>query len=1025
MSASQRPLPLPVDTSGIPSRLKALNSWVCWRYEQRGGRWTKPPVCAKSGRLADVSNPETWACYSDALAAYQASLKTSNPLDGVGIVLPHGEGVVGLDIDKCFDEAGNIERWAHDAARSLGSYFERSPSGKGLRGFVLGKKSHAECRRSRFECYDGGRYVTLTGHRLPDSPPTIEPQQGALDALLDSVFGGKLLPEDIAKRGSKANGDANAQPKTPTGRKGNLAGFKASATAPPPSRLSDEELLSKALAANDGGAFRRLRSGDTSGEGGNHSSSDLALCNRLAFWTGRDGAQIDRLFRQSGLMRPKWDERRGAAATYGELTIQRAIEGTQTTYQGHPQPISENRGEFRAYSENPQEDRERGDEYSTSSISENSENKKNAPAFSELKWGEFIPLEAPSPPSPPVEAIPRWLGEHAASISRSTETPLDLAVVAGLGALSSAAAGWLDISPAWGWREPTNLYLLCSYPSGGGKSPVWKAMHRPIERADIEAHKAWVASQFERAAEVSQLEQEVKGVEARIKAAIRANEEGDASFYRERVAGLLERISKLQEPPARRTTEDCTPEGLLRLMAGNGGLLGVLSAEGHLFAQLAGLYSSGTPNLNLVLKAHAGDAILSDRAGRAPMIIEHPLLTLCLGVQPGVLQEAGQNKAFRSTGFLARFLFATPSSTIGFRSLSLSPVDSAAAERYQAALERIVARVPTLQSPTLMLSQEAGDAFLKYRRSIERERAPGGALAAFGDWAAKLDGHILRIAALLHIADYVFEPTIPQLVEVETIHRAYLLADYFIQHARAAFIGMVPDAKLEGARKILAWLKRQGKPFMPKRTIQQALKGTFPSLEDFEPAFEVLAEHGLIHCTITVRAGERGRTPSPTVHVHPEILRSDSQKRNAPTPGPSSDSQKWAEAKHSPFAKPDFPKSSEFPGNSQNSQNSEAGGEVEGEQRHGKSGGRLVREVLVDSEPQDIFEDAPDSQKYQATGNAVVDGIRKGAKVVPIRASSPPVDPAPSADASFMLGLEVEEHDPDIEQSTGEEEGWR
>ena len=45
-----------------------------------------------------------------------------------------------------------------------------------------------------------------------------------------------------------------------------------------------------------------------------------------AFWTGPDQERIDRLFRRSGLMRPKWDERHGAQS-YGERTIATALGG--------------------------------------------------------------------------------------------------------------------------------------------------------------------------------------------------------------------------------------------------------------------------------------------------------------------------------------------------------------------------------------------------------------------------------------------------------------------------------------------------------------------------------------------------------------------------------------------------------------------------------------------------------------------------------------------------------------------------
>jgi primase-polymerase (primpol)-like protein len=58
----------------------------------------------------------------------------------------------------------------------------------------------------------------------------------------------------------------------------------------------------------------------------------MALCCLLAFWTGGNRAQIDRLFRQSGLMREKWDDVHYAdGRTYGEKTVERAI-ATVTEY---------------------------------------------------------------------------------------------------------------------------------------------------------------------------------------------------------------------------------------------------------------------------------------------------------------------------------------------------------------------------------------------------------------------------------------------------------------------------------------------------------------------------------------------------------------------------------------------------------------------------------------------------------------------------------------------------------------------
>ncbi|MDP9486108.1 MAG: hypothetical protein M3Q49_10050, partial [Actinomycetota bacterium] len=70
--------------------------------------------------------------------------------------------------------------------------------------------------------------------------------------------------------------------------------------------LSDEEVLEKARRARNGEKFARLYDdGDLSEYDGDHSSADLALVGRLAFYT-QDPGQVDRLFRQSALMRPKW-----------------------------------------------------------------------------------------------------------------------------------------------------------------------------------------------------------------------------------------------------------------------------------------------------------------------------------------------------------------------------------------------------------------------------------------------------------------------------------------------------------------------------------------------------------------------------------------------------------------------------------------------------------------------------------------------------------------------------------------------
>ena len=246
---------------------------------------------------ASTTDPKSWSTFDEAFGAYQ---KGTLGFDGIGFVLSAGPAdpleIVGVDLDK----TGNpLESWADDAARALASYAEWSPSGCGVRIFLRGPlPAEARKRKGRAEAYQTGRYLTVTGHRLSEAPPAItRPEDEMLRGVLRAL---DLLP------------DLEQTSRLPS--------------LPNPNELLDDELFSRMFAARNGPAIRVLWGGDTSAHNDDHSAADLALCNHLAFWTGGDAARMDRLFRGSGLMRPKWDEVHGAdGSTYGQMTIHTAI----------------------------------------------------------------------------------------------------------------------------------------------------------------------------------------------------------------------------------------------------------------------------------------------------------------------------------------------------------------------------------------------------------------------------------------------------------------------------------------------------------------------------------------------------------------------------------------------------------------------------------------------------------------------------------------------------------------------------
>ena len=100
-----------------------------------------------------------------------------------------------------------------------------------------------------------------------------------------------------------------------------------SSVPPPPRLLDDRKLIARARSATNGVKFGRLWCGQWKGDYSSQSEADLALCCLLAFWTQNDAVQIDSLFRQSGLMREKWDRE-----DYRQRTIDAALVQTTESY---------------------------------------------------------------------------------------------------------------------------------------------------------------------------------------------------------------------------------------------------------------------------------------------------------------------------------------------------------------------------------------------------------------------------------------------------------------------------------------------------------------------------------------------------------------------------------------------------------------------------------------------------------------------------------------------------------------------
>lgn len=294
----------------VPVILRDRPQWVVWRVEEAKGRRRKVPYCAGSGARASSADPNTWASFEEAVAAWESS---DGRYLGVGFVFAPEDPFCGVDLDDCRDPAtGDLAPWAQEIVKELDSYTEVSPSGSGVKIFLCARKPggrcKARCETGEVEIYDKRRFFTVTGERLALASSGVEERQKELESVYARVFGGT--------EGGRPDITA-------------LAGPEPAGSFPP---LTDDEILEKASSSRRGGEkFRALWTGRWGDHFGSPSEADGSVVFTLAYYT-KDPEQIDRLFRRSGLMRPKWDERRGEE-TYGRRTVRKALETVTAQYE--------------------------------------------------------------------------------------------------------------------------------------------------------------------------------------------------------------------------------------------------------------------------------------------------------------------------------------------------------------------------------------------------------------------------------------------------------------------------------------------------------------------------------------------------------------------------------------------------------------------------------------------------------------------------------------------------------------------
>lgn len=274
------------------------------------GKTDKFPINPATGRACDPTDPSAWM----SLATAQQHIAAGKG-EGIGFVFTEQDPFFFLDIDGAYADGKWSESSASFCSMFPGCFVEVSHSGTGLH--VIGSAPLHPPHGTRYnelglELYTKGRFVALTGTGATGTAAT------DATAALGQLIGMYFPPTAVVEQADWSDGPDDEW-SGPTADTALIKKMRAST----PSAASAFE--GKATVAE-------LLDGSTEAFLGNHSQADQALCNHLAFWTGKDCERMDRIFRESGLMRDKWDENRGPRGTYGVITILNAVAHCENVY---------------------------------------------------------------------------------------------------------------------------------------------------------------------------------------------------------------------------------------------------------------------------------------------------------------------------------------------------------------------------------------------------------------------------------------------------------------------------------------------------------------------------------------------------------------------------------------------------------------------------------------------------------------------------------------------------------------------
>lgn len=281
----------------------------------------KLPLHPETLIATDAHDPRAW---TDAATACARAAQLGEPY-GVAFSFQPGNGLFFIDIDDCLTTEGWSPLATQLCARFPGAAVEVSHSGRGLHIIGCGTAPPHACKNIplKIEMYTEYRFCALTGTHAVGDAGTDHTAALAVTALeYFTPRSGDCLPDGEWTTEPRADWSGPVSDDEVIRR----ARQSRSAASHFTTRATFDDLWTRNVDVLAACWPDPLRPFD-------ESSADASMASHLAFWTGCDCERIERLMRQSALVREKWERH-----DYLPRTIQRACAAQREVLRDKPVP---------------------------------------------------------------------------------------------------------------------------------------------------------------------------------------------------------------------------------------------------------------------------------------------------------------------------------------------------------------------------------------------------------------------------------------------------------------------------------------------------------------------------------------------------------------------------------------------------------------------------------------------------------------------------------------------------------------